>query len=821
MCLDKFIILLFLVTFFYSVSIDAIAQTDSLRVDGLVCNSSGAVIPGVSISLKNEPAKGVVTRRDGKFTIYCKPGYITLSFTHASYASLDTTLHVSSSNIRFHTLFLKEKNVYLSRVVIQGQSPATVQTFTQISQAHRLIPGGTSLTVMQPGIQRLETLKDALRFEPGVVIQDFFGANDQPRISIRGAGLQSNPQRRGLYLLQDGIPVNFSDGSFAVSVMDPMTAQYTEVFRGANALKYGAATLGGAINFVSRNGIHNKGILAKVEGGTFGYGSVSVMGGGQRGKGDAYLALTTSRQDGFRTHNKNEKLHIAFNAGYRLSARVENRTYVNFSHLQFDIPGPLTLDMIQEDPSQINSGVNLPYSMGPDIARDKPGRDISLLRIANKTVWQHNRNSRLTAAVYYQYGYDRFAFPIVLSTQRSETNDWGISLRYTTQQKKHHLSSGVVASYGINNRNGHINKDGKDSYRFSSEKLTAPNLTLYIEDDYALTHRLHLIGNVQAVYNERNNKDVFPDPELRPWYSHSVHKYRYFHSGNISLHQSYSTLNPRVGVVYQADRQNRHQLFANVSTSYEPPTFDELTGTQVTENINTSPKKLFTVRLQQQQALTLEAGTRATHERYSWNISVYHSWLRNELLEVKDFVLGVKTTRNYPNTMHSGIEAAVMAIPVQGIFSASGKDRLSIKAMYTYNRFRFSSGAYKGNQIAGVAPHYATAAIEYTHPQTVFAAINIETQPRPAYIDHSNTLQQPAYTIYGARAGYTGIKNCSFYIECKNLFNRHYASGYVVSDEIHQPALPFPGFTANNIAFFMPGQTRAFYIGATYHLQYK
>lgn len=815
---------MFLLSFYLcSVTTSIRAQVQSqekIWIEGKVVTQEGYPISAVSVYLKNGSITGTVTDASGVFKLACKEGSHVLVFTHTAYEAFETVITVKKTDDehQYYDVYLKEKSIHLREVMITSQRASTVPSLQSIKNTHKLIAGGTSVAVMTPEAQRLETIKDALKYEPGVVVQEFFGANDQPRISIRGSGIQSNPQRRGIYLLQDGIPVNFSDGSFVVSVIDPMTAQYVEVFKGANALRYGAATLGGALNFVSRNGIHNKGLLVKLEGGSFGYGSISMMGGGNKEKNDAYLSLSASRQDGFRPHNKNEKLNIAFNVGHRFSSVLENRTYLNFSNVKFDIPGPLTMEMIKEDPFQISTGVNLPYSMGPDIARDKPGRDITMFRIANKTAWQYNQHTQLTAALYYQYAYDRFAFPIVLSTQRSQTNDMGITVQLITQQGRHRISSGIVGSYGINNRNGHINKNGEDSYRFSSDRLSAPNITLYVEDDYAVSEKLHVIANIQAVYNERNSKDVFPEPELRPWYSHSSHKYRYFHSENISLHQSYRTINPRIGVVYNIDNKKRLQLFGNAGTSYEPPTFDELTGTQVTENINTSPKKLFTVQLKQQQAFTIEAGSRFTHDRYAWNISVYHSWLRNELLEVKDFVLGVKTTRNYPHSIHSGVEASVMAIPLQGILSVSGKDHLSIRAMYNYSRFRFSSGAYKGNQLAGVAPHYLTAALEYKYSKGVFAAINIESQPQATYIDHSNTLQQPAYTIYGARAGYLGIKNCSFYIECKNIFNRYYASGYVVSDEIHNPALPFPDFSANNMAFFIPGPVRAFYAGFTYQL---
>jgi hypothetical protein len=40
--------------------------------------------------------------------------------------------------------------------------------------------------------------------------------------------------------------------------------------------------------------------------------------------------------------------------------------------------------------------------------------------------------------------------------------------------------------------------------------------------------------------------------------------------------------------------------------------------------------------LEPQWALTLELGTRGEHGRFQWELSLYHSWLHNELLELND-----------------------------------------------------------------------------------------------------------------------------------------------------------------------------------------
>ncbi len=811
---------------FYFLSAVLYAQC---KITGRVIESESSEkcpIPDVFIqaeSLKGHIRGSCITDSKGNFSIpmpACPPGKYTLTFSHGQYKKKSLNLDISSDrqSKSSYLITLSRKINEIEEVEVVIKRSLTMPSLSSIKHEHRLIAGGTSVAVMQPQIQRLETLKDALRYEPGVIIQEFFGANDQPRINIRGSGIQSNPQRRGVYLLQDGIPVNFADGSFVIGVMDPMQAHYIEVLKGANALRYGASTLGGALNFISRNGRNSPKPLVKLEGGSNQYGSFTAMGGDSWGKTDAYASLALSRQKGFRELNKNQKINFLTHVGYQFSDNIESRTYFDFSRIKFDIPGPLTLKMIEEDPKQISKGVDLPLSMGPDIARDKPGRDVKVLRIANRTALKFHDNSLLTTALYYQYADDRFAFPIVISTQRSFTHDFGMTAEYKKQIENHKITIGGLASYGKMDRRGQINKDGFDSFMFSRNKLSALNLTGYMEEDYNPADRLHIIANLQAVYNERNHRDVFPHPELRPWYSHSSHKYRYFYSENISLNQSYNAVNPRIGVIYDAGKNKDIQFFGNISGSYEPPTFNELIGTKITNNINTSPKKLFAVKLDKQTAYTVEAGIRHDCGRYVWNVSLYDSWVKNELLEVKDFVLGVMNTHNYPKTRHKGIELGLSLTPFQNIFSKAEKDNILLIGAYNYSDFYFSAGKYEGKRIAGVPKHFFTAALQYRYPGKLFAEINMECQPVKTPIDHENTLMQPAYNLYGFKVGYQGMKNFTFYLEGKNIFDLHYPSSYIINDEIHNPPIPFPDFTAEDTTFFIPGPTRAFYIGMSYRI---
>ncbi|HNQ09448.1 MAG TPA: Plug domain-containing protein, partial [Giesbergeria sp.] len=120
------------------------------------------------------------------------------------------------------------------------------------------VPGGTNLAEPQKEA-RLATLRDALDYQPGIVLQDFFGGTDQPRLGIRGSGIQSNPVNRGVLLLQDGLPLNEADGSFIIGLVEPRNAAYISARRGANATTPGATTLGGELDFVSLTGADERG----------------------------------------------------------------------------------------------------------------------------------------------------------------------------------------------------------------------------------------------------------------------------------------------------------------------------------------------------------------------------------------------------------------------------------------------------------------------------------------------------------------------------------------------------------------------------------
>ena len=89
---------------------------------------------------------------------------------------------------------------------------------------------------------------------PGVMIRPRFGAADESQLSIRGSGLRNNFHLRGINVLIDGFPYGNADGFSDFESLELLTTKRIEVFKGANALRFGGNTMGGAINLVTKTG---------------------------------------------------------------------------------------------------------------------------------------------------------------------------------------------------------------------------------------------------------------------------------------------------------------------------------------------------------------------------------------------------------------------------------------------------------------------------------------------------------------------------------------------------------------------------------------
>lgn len=660
----------------------------------------------------------------------------------------------------------------LSPVRVEGEQEAALRASVQQERARLArVPGGTNLVEPQRE-GRLATLRDALDYQPGIVIQDFFGGTDQPRLNIRGSGIQSNPVNRGVLLLQDGLPLNEADGSFVIGLLEPRNAALISARRGANAIAPGATTLGGEIDFQSLTGADER-ASARVEAGSFGKYAVQAAGGWQGEKVDGRVSASQDWYKGYRHHSRSRRGSVQANLGFVLDNGFENRTYLNWTDLRFQIPNVVPKSWIWSDPRGVMGDGNSPQDRMMNIYQRDPRRHTQQLRLANLSRWGDERLSQ-TVGVYWQNTDDSFKNPTFYTDTDSDTAgaQWSLDGK-AGEQVDYRLAASFANSsmdrqlYAVSPLNG------SRLQRFGNYDLTARNLDLSSGASWRFAPDWSLSGDLKWSQVERNarNRDT----------------------GN-KIDQDWRYLTPRVGMNWTPTQDLR--LFANYSRSHEAPTFWEIVNGDVAAN-NPAAATSKIARLDVQKARTVELGAVGQYGQPrwegEWSITAYRSEVADELLSMFDASGNNQATLNYGDrTRHQGVEVGVSG--VAPLFDTMG---LQYRLAWTYSDFRFRGGEYAGNRIAGVPRNLLSAEVLLRSGAWRFGP-NVRWLVSDTPTDHANTaaIYQDSYALLGFSVHYQPSSQWRLWLQADNLTDRRYASSYVIRGKIgaQPPAAQQPTF---------------------------
>ncbi|CAN7617845.1 TonB-dependent receptor family protein [Rhizobacter sp. LjRoot28] len=613
---------------------------------------------------------------------------------------------------------------------------------------------------------RVATLTDALGGATGVYVQPRFGA-EESRVSIRGSGLQRTFHGRGLKLMQDGVPLNLADGSFDFQAVEPLSARYVEVWRGANALQYGAANLGGAVNFVSPNGYNADDLRLRVEGGSFGYARAQLSTGGVTDRLDHYVALTGFRQDGHRDHARQETGRLSANLGFTFTPQAETRFYFGHVDSRSDLPGSITRGQLEQDPRQAQAG---------NVTLDQE-RNIRWTRLSNKTVLQDGTH-RFEGFAYVS---DKRLNHPIFQVIDQQSLDAGLELRYVNSAavggRGNRLTVGIAPSRGVTDEDRHTNVGGAAAVRTNQSRQTASNLEVYAENQHEIVPQWALVAGLQHVRASRRLEDQYvagttADPV------------------DEGFSRRYEGTNPKLGLRH--DLSPDAQVFANLSRSFEPPTFGELAG------------GVRPVANAAQRADTFEVGTRGRGRGVNWDVVFYESHVQDELLQIALNSAGASTTVNAPRTLHRGIE---LGLSGESPRQPTGRVEWRLNALWNHFRFR-NDPTYGDNRLPGVPRYFARAQAAYRFSAGTLLAVH--TEGATGYpIDFSNSFAAKRYAIWGLRASGDVRRGLSWFVDGRNLSDRRYAATTgVVRDA-----------GGRDTAQFLPGDGRSLFVGLDWALR--
>jgi iron complex outermembrane receptor protein len=673
-------------------------------------------------------------------------------------------------------------------VTVTGEATESLTSVSPEESAKQKtqVPGAFAVkTADDMELGRTSNFQDLLQRTPGVFLQSENGS-EVSKISIRGSGITSEDEPLGVMFLLDGLTFNQADGETILEDFDVASLSYAEVFRGADAFKYGALTLGGAINLVPLTGYNAAPFQVRLEGGSYSFFRGDMSGGAVQGKFDEFGTIGFRSREGFREHSREDTEILFADLGYKFNDQVENRFYLTLDRTNRNLPGGLTKSELEDDPSQAN-----PLAIAQDW-----NKELSNVRLADRLSIRTEEIELNVGAYWFHHDIENRGFfspDFRQGIEQFYSDNFGGNLNFVSRHelfgRRNILTIGLSPQYEDEPTQNYENIFGHTGATTARGIGSSVNIPAYLEDQLYLTPRFSILAGAQAIFAERHFKDEFFTDE----------------AGNQSNRQNFWGFNPKLGAIYEINRKT--QAFVNVSRSWQPPSLDNLVDFD--EGPNSS---VVYTPLSPQHAWTIEVGTRGEYSRVEWALSLYRSWFRDELLEINDAFGNNIGTRNVPRTNHQGIEASLEVELLRDILvkkqSNRAGDRLSIDQSYTLNDFHFDQNAvYGDNRLPGIPVHVYEAQLLYQNPFGFYAGPNLQCNLSRYPVDEANTLFADSYVLLGFRAGFRRTNGFSVFIDCRNLTNQHYAASIdVIADARTEP----------NPEIFHPGDGRSFYGGVSW-----
>lgn len=589
-------------------------------------------------------------------------------------------------------------------------------------------PGGADLvTADEYRDKAAVSLRDALAFSPGVYAQPRFG--QEVRLSIRGSGISRGFHMRGITLLQDGIPINLADDNGDFQELDPLIFERIQVFRGANALRFGGSTLGGAINGITPNGLSAPGVDLRVDGGSFDSLHGKLAAGFASGAGDGWLALTGDTSDGDREHAHRDAIRLNTNVGLRLGEGIETRFYGSAQSIRQELPGAIPLATLLSRPKT-------------GVFSGNQQRNIDSIRLQNRTTVDLG-SAKLEFGGFLNA--KELDHPIFQYVDQVST-DYGAFARLNVEHGPASLMLGSTARFGTVESKRFVNLDGHKGALTFRAGQQAQTIDVYGEGRYRLGAFSLVAGGIYT-HAERRQRQAMPAPAVGD--------------------ASYDQFSPKFGLLWEP--REALQFYANYSRSHELPGFIELA--QIASF----------VPLEAQRAWTTEGGARGAIGPARFDVSVYRATLKGEMLQFSvDPAGGIPAaTFNAGRTLHRGVEAGL---------DLDLTPWARLRQVYQLNDFRFRGDRQFGNNRLPVIPKHLYRAELRLGGNTLNVAPRVEWVPQGAGADYANSFRANGYVLIGATAEAQLRPDLSVFIDARNLTGRKAVGD--ISAVVNYAALP-------------------------------
>ncbi len=545
----------------------------------------------------------------------------------------------------------EEPVLRLPTILVIGENPADVSRQ----------PGAVSLVQLEELILRQpRSTEEALRTVPGITIKPEEESAIVANIGMRG--LSSGDYK--ILILEDGVPV--APGLFVGNgrYYNPRIQRMEgiEVLKGAASLRYGPSTIGGVINYVTKQ--PRDGVELSLRAGSWNTQEATLEVGGSSNSGDATFGaiINNVSSDGFlnKAYDTTDimiKAGMAIGNNQRISVKYAD--YSNDANISYrghflqeyrndarNNPAPDDYFLTERRSLDVNHQWDINPSaqlntlvFGSEMFRDywRFGTNNAASAAAGSWVYTDVLNGNNRA--FERFGVDtRLLLDHQLFGVSSETE---FGLRYMDEE----MDDKTVQATRAIPRIGPLGKDTLDS---------AESYALYAQNRFLLTNTIALTAGLRIEQYEQSRLD------LR----------RTAAQGNFASTDNTEVM-PGVGLSWQMIPEL--QLFGSVYKAFSPSlNGDALNGLQDQQ-------------LDAERSVNIEMGLRGANQRMSYELAVFRMDFDNQIIPANSSSQFQVT--NGGETLHQGLEFGL------GFDLGSG---FSLNTNATY----VSDAEFRGNRLA-------------------------------------------------------------------------------------------------------------------------
>nr|WP_301271079.1 TonB-dependent receptor [Halomonas sp. Y3] len=620
---------------------------------------------------------------------------------------------------------------------------------------------------IQQAQQRVR-LDEALAPVPGLFLQNRDNFAQGQRIASRGFGARAPFGIRGIHIRVDGIPYTLPDGQAQVDAVDLDSAERIEVIRGPASVLYGNAA-GGVLDITTGDGSDlRRSPVVRLQGGSHGYTKLAVRAGGERDNWIHSVSLSALDFDGYREQSAVEKRLLNARLGYRLDDERTLSALLNVLDLSTaQDPGGLTAEEVAANRRQAAPAAT-PLDAGQRVEQQllglhyqdlgAAGGELNLRGFASRRDFEQQLPFPGNSLV----DYDRRYYGGSVDYTRYKILS-GRPLRYV---------GGIEVGRQEDDRGRRsVTPQGVVTAETADEQQNATTAGVFLLGELALTETLDLTAGVRhdrvrLTIDDRflaDGRDNSGERTFREWTGSLGGSYRY--------HED-------------------HQLYANLGTAFETPTF--------TEFARPDGGGGFNPEVAPQWALNRELGLRGRLAHgLRYDLAAFSVRVDDELVpfEATD---GRTFFENAGRTSRDGIELELDWSPVLSWRVASA---LTL-ADYRFERFRDGDADLAGNRLPGLPRRQWNNRLTWYGSGERFASAEA-LYTGGYYADNASQVPVESHWLVNLRAGegwtLNGGTRLGAHLGVRNLLDEaHFANVRI---------------NANGGRFFEPAAGRTIYAG--------